>query len=68
MVSSAIIVPNPPMLIVATIHILLILLKALSEESFLRVRYGVLYDEYCRRTGRFFPRLFSAPALKGRAL
>lgn len=68
MVASAIILPTALMLVVASLHFLLILLKARSEESFLRVRYGVLYDEYCRRTGRFFPRLFSTPALKGRAL
>jgi protein-S-isoprenylcysteine O-methyltransferase Ste14 len=68
MLATAVILPSPLMLALALVHILMITLKARSEESFLRARYGVLYDEYCRRTGRFMPRFSSAPALKRRAL
>jgi protein-S-isoprenylcysteine O-methyltransferase Ste14 len=56
MICSALILPNWPMLAVAAIHISLILLKARNEESFLHERFGLLYEDYCRRTGRFAPR------------
>jgi len=57
MLCSTVILPSLPMLTVAAVHISLILLKAHNEESFLHDRFGPLYDEYCRRTGRFAPRL-----------
>ncbi len=59
MVCSAVIVPTVPMMTVAVVHILLMTLKARIEERFLVNAHGRLYEEYCRRTGRFFPRRLS---------
>jgi protein-S-isoprenylcysteine O-methyltransferase Ste14 len=59
MVCSAVIVPTVPMMTVAVVHILLMTLKARHEERFLVNAHGRLYEEYCRRTGRFFPRRLS---------
>jgi protein-S-isoprenylcysteine O-methyltransferase Ste14 len=56
MVCSVVIVPTVPMVIVATLHVLLMVLKSGNEERFLLRTYGDRYAEYCRRTGRFFPR------------
>ena len=56
MVCSVIILPAPAMLVVATIHITLLNLKARNEERFLRQRFGESYESYCRNTGRFIPR------------
>lgn len=56
MVCSVIILPAPAMLVVATIHITLLNLKARNEERFLRERFGESYESYCRNTGRFIPR------------
>ncbi|MBQ7567440.1 hypothetical protein IJT17_01390 [bacterium] len=33
-----------------------------AEERFLRERFGSAYDDYCRRTPRFFPRRWPTPA------
>lgn len=57
MVCSVIILPAPAMLAVATIHISLLNLKARNEEQFLRKKFGGTYESYCRRIGRFIPRL-----------
>lgn len=61
MLCSAVIVPTAPMLVVAIVHIGLMNLKARNEERHLRKVHGAAYDDYLRRTGRFFPRL----ALRG---
>lgn len=57
MLCSIVILPTIHMLIVAVVHISLLLLKARNEEAFLHDRFGPQYEEYCRRTGRFLPRL-----------
>lgn len=59
MLSSAVIVATPLMLIVALVHIVLMNLKARNEEIHLLRTHGDAYDRYLRGTGRFFPRLFS---------
>jgi protein-S-isoprenylcysteine O-methyltransferase Ste14 len=56
MTCSLIVVPTPPMLVIAVTHIALMLAKARNEEDHLRTRHGAAYDDYCRRTGRFVPR------------
>jgi protein-S-isoprenylcysteine O-methyltransferase Ste14 len=61
MLCSAVIVPTAPMLVVAIVHIGLMNLKARNEERHLQKVHGAAYDDYLRRTGRFFPRL----ALRG---
>jgi protein-S-isoprenylcysteine O-methyltransferase Ste14 len=59
MLCAAIIVPTIPMMTVAVLHVTLLILKARNEERFLLEEHGERYAEYCRRTGRFFPRVLS---------
>jgi protein-S-isoprenylcysteine O-methyltransferase Ste14 len=56
MICSAIVVPTPPMFIVAVIHIALMVLKTRNEETFLLAVHGEAYAAYRARTGRFLPR------------
>ena len=62
MICSVVAVPNLPMMVVAGVHIMLMHIKARHEERFLLERHGPAYADYCRRTGRFVPRLFGRPA------
>lgn len=55
MICTAIVVPTPPMLAVAIVHIVLLYLKARHEERHLLAVHGVAYRRYLERTGRFFP-------------
>lgn len=48
--------PSPAMVVVACTHLVLVMLKCRSEESFLKSRHGQKYEEYCAKTGRLFPR------------
>jgi protein-S-isoprenylcysteine O-methyltransferase Ste14 len=57
MLCAAVIVPTIPMITVAVLHVTLLILKARNEERFLLEEHGERYAEYCRRTGRFFPRV-----------
>lgn len=57
MIASVVVVPTPPMAIVAAVHVALMLMKARNEERFLLAAKGEAYARYCRRTGRFVPRL-----------
>jgi protein-S-isoprenylcysteine O-methyltransferase Ste14 len=59
MICSAVVVPTIPMMAIGALHIGLILIKARNEERFLLEAHGQRYADYCRRTGRFFPRLIS---------
>lgn len=59
MLCTTVVVPTFPMAAVAAVHIALMLLKARNEERFLLVAQGEAYARYCRRTGRFFPRVFA---------
>jgi protein-S-isoprenylcysteine O-methyltransferase Ste14 len=54
---SVVIVPTGPMIILAAVHVIVMTLKIRSEERFLREVHGEAYTAYCRRTGRFLPRL-----------
>ena len=56
MICSAIVVPTPPMLVVASAHIVLMQIKARNEEHHLLTVHGVSYRRYLERTGRFFPK------------
>ena len=62
MLCSVVIVPTILMMAIAIIHVLLMILKARHEERFLLSTHGERYAEYCRRTGRFFPRVVSRKA------
>jgi protein-S-isoprenylcysteine O-methyltransferase Ste14 len=56
MVATAIVLPSPPMLLVAVIHIVLMNIKARNEEAHLAHMHGDAYARYIERTGRFAPR------------
>jgi protein-S-isoprenylcysteine O-methyltransferase Ste14 len=57
MIASALVVPTVPMAVVALVHVVLMLVKTRNEERFLLEAKGEAYACYCRRTGRFVPRL-----------
>lgn len=59
MLCSAIIVATLPMIAIALVHVALMVVKARNEERFLLQAHGEAYERYCRKTGRFFPRLAS---------
>jgi len=56
MLCTAMILPSPPMLAIAVVHIVLMNLKARNEERHLLQSNGEAYARYVERTGRFFPR------------
>jgi protein-S-isoprenylcysteine O-methyltransferase Ste14 len=56
MVATALVLPSVPMLIVAAIHIVLMNVKARTEEAHLARMHGDTYRQYVARTGRFVPR------------
>jgi protein-S-isoprenylcysteine O-methyltransferase Ste14 len=56
MICSALVVPTAPMLVVATVHLILMHFKARNEEQHLLSVHGDGYQRYLARTGRFFPR------------
>jgi protein-S-isoprenylcysteine O-methyltransferase Ste14 len=60
MLCSVVVVPTLAMLALALLHLPFMRIKARSEERFLRTIHGKPYSDYCRRTGRFFPRLRAA--------
>ena len=56
MLCTLAIVPTPPMLLVATTHIVLMNVKARNEERHMLAVHGEGYAQYQSRLGRFFPR------------
>lgn len=62
MLCTVVVIPTVPVVVMAAIHITLMIMKARNEERFLLGVHGAAYEQYCRRTGRFFPRLGSAAA------
>lgn len=57
MLCTLVVVPTPPVLGMAALHIGLMIAKARNEERFLAGRHGERYRRYLQRTGRFLPRL-----------
>ncbi len=55
MLCTVIVVPTPPVMAMAAVHLTLMVLKAHNEERFLKGMHGETYENYCRRTGRFLP-------------
>ena len=56
MLTSAVVVPTVPMVLVACLHVLAMNLKARFEEHYLKESFGPSYAEYCCGVGRFWPR------------
>jgi len=57
MLCTAVVLPSPPMLLIALLHVLLMHMKARNEEAHLAAMHGDAYARYAARTGRFVPRL-----------
>jgi protein-S-isoprenylcysteine O-methyltransferase Ste14 len=57
MLCSAVVLPTPPMLLIALLHVVLMHVKARNEEAHMAAVHGEAYDRYAARTGRFVPRL-----------
>ena len=57
MAATVAVAPSVAMLVVGALHLTMVILKAASEEHHLKRMHGESYREYCRRTGRFFPRI-----------
>ena len=55
MLATAIVLPTPAMLAIAGVHIVLMNVKARSEEAHLARMHGEAYARYVARTGRFLP-------------
>lgn len=55
MLCTLLVVPTPPLLGIALVHIALMLLKARNEERHLLGVHGEAYAAYCRQTARFIP-------------
>ncbi len=55
MLCTVAVLPSPHIILLATIHITLMHIKARNEERFLLATQGFSYAEYCRKTGRFIP-------------
>ncbi|MFH1923252.1 MAG: isoprenylcysteine carboxylmethyltransferase family protein [Planctomycetota bacterium] len=60
--ATMIVTASPAMTLAGIVHITMICLKALSEETHLRQVHGQQYADYCSRTGRFLPRVLVSPA------
>jgi len=56
MICSAMVLPTPPMIALAVIHLALVNAKARNEERHLLATHGESYARYVARTGRFVPR------------
>ena len=57
MAATLVVAPSLAMLLIATSHLSLALLKTVNEEQYLKQRHGQAYLDYCRHTGRFIPSL-----------
>lgn len=67
MLCTVVVVPTVPVVVMAAIHITMMIMKARNEERFLLGVHGAAYEQYCRRAGRFFPRLGSAASAPNEA-
>jgi protein-S-isoprenylcysteine O-methyltransferase Ste14 len=56
MICTAVVLPTPPMLALAAVHLVLVNVKARNEERHLLASHGESYARYVERTGRFLPR------------
>lgn len=56
MVSTVLVAPSPAVITMGAVHLTLIYVKTLGEETFLHQRHGPQYADYCSRTGRYLPR------------
>jgi protein-S-isoprenylcysteine O-methyltransferase Ste14 len=57
MLATLVVVPTWPLVVIATIHVILMSIKARNEEKFMVAAHGEDYVRYVRGTGRFVPRM-----------
>lgn len=57
MLASVLVMLTIPMVVVASLHLLAMNLKARYEEGYLTSTLGPEYHTYCKEVGRFWPRL-----------
>jgi len=55
MIATAVVLPTVAMIAIAIVHVVLMNVKARSEEMHLARMHGDAYARYVERTGRFFP-------------
>ncbi|HLX29442.1 MAG TPA: isoprenylcysteine carboxylmethyltransferase family protein [Casimicrobiaceae bacterium] len=55
MIATLFVLPTPPMLALAVVHVAIMNVKARSEEAHLARMHGEAYARYVARTGRFLP-------------
>jgi protein-S-isoprenylcysteine O-methyltransferase Ste14 len=55
MIATAIVLPTLAMIVIAVVHVVLMNVKARSEEAHLARMHGDAYARYVERTGRFLP-------------
>lgn len=60
MLATVVVVPTVLMLVIGLIHVCLIHTKTVGEETYLHRTHGRQYADYCRRTGRYLPRIATA--------
>jgi protein-S-isoprenylcysteine O-methyltransferase Ste14 len=58
MLASMVIVSSPLLLAAGGVHLVLLQWEAIREEKHMLSQHGPAYAEYCRKTGRFLPRLW----------
>jgi len=52
MICTAVVLPTPPMIAIAVVHVTLMHVKARNEEAHLASVHGAAYAQYAARTGR----------------
>jgi protein-S-isoprenylcysteine O-methyltransferase Ste14 len=57
MLATVAVAPSALMIAVAAAHLLLLQLEARREEKYLASVHGEVYLDYCKKTGRFLPRI-----------
>ncbi|NQT15021.1 MAG: isoprenylcysteine carboxylmethyltransferase family protein [Planctomycetes bacterium] len=60
--ATILVTASAAMTLVGIVHIVMISMKAASEETYLHQLHGQKYADYCAQTGRFVPRTLLFPA------
>lgn len=58
LMGAALLLPTPFSLLLLTVHLICVSIKALDEERYLETAHGAAYRKYINRTGRLLPPFF----------